>query len=87
MFCQTELQFTFANKGVVVRWLYNGCKEVALSSSVKSNILNSLIKEGGNCNNGYFLDYRDISESKLRALLAIKPNFKNQTRQRAPSVQ
>lgn len=65
----------------------NGCKEVALSSSVKSNILNLLIKEGGKCNNGYFLDYGDISESELRTALAIKSNLKNQTRERVPSVQ
>lgn len=38
----------------------NGCEEVALYSSVKSNILNSLVTEDGNCDNGYFLGYKDI---------------------------
>lgn len=38
----------------------NGCEEVALSRSVKSNILNSLVTEHGNCDNGYFLGYKDI---------------------------
>lgn len=37
-----------------------GCEEVALSSSVKSNILNSLVTEDGSCDNGYFLGYKDI---------------------------
>lgn len=37
-----------------------GCEEVALSSSVKSNILNSLVTEDGSCDNEYFLGYKDI---------------------------
>lgn len=38
----------------------NGCKEIALPSSVKSDVLNSLVTEDRNCNNGYFLGYKDV---------------------------
>lgn len=37
----------------------NGCKEIALSTSIKSNILNSGA-EGRSCDNVYFLGYKDM---------------------------
>lgn len=38
----------------------NGCEKVAPFSSFKSNIFISLVTEDGNCDNGYFLGYKDI---------------------------